>query len=169
MSDITPFEPGPEAEWEANNWHVRAAYQEDAPAVAAAVSDLLVELGGKPACEAELEQTTRAIIDDPDLGLVLVAEYEDEIVGVLGVSWQSAIRIPGRYGLIQELWVAPAWRYRTIGADLILTLCELAPVHDVTRLEVGLPGERFPHQAATESFYLNNGFTPIGLRMRRFC
>jgi hypothetical protein len=30
-----------------------------------------------------------------------------------------------------------------------------------------LPSERYPHLAATESFYVNNGFTTIGLRMRR--
>ena len=35
------------------------------------------------------------------------------------------------------------------------------------RLEVGLPQESFTHLAATERFYRENGFTPLGPRMRR--
>jgi GNAT superfamily N-acetyltransferase len=135
--------------------------------VAAAVSELLVELGGKPAPTTALEETARALIDDDDAGVLLVAAEADQIVGVLGVSWQTAIRIPGRYGLIQELWVHPSWRRKTIGGDLLVALFELAHRHRVSRLEVGLPSENFPHLGATEAFYISNGFTTIGTRMRR--
>ncbi|HTC60285.1 MAG TPA: GNAT family N-acetyltransferase [Solirubrobacteraceae bacterium] len=150
---------------------MRQATHGDVAAVAAAVSELLLELGGKPAPIAALETSTRVLIDDREAGLVLVAESESdgEIVGMLGMSWQNAIRIPGRYGLIQELWVDPVWRYRTIGCDLVEALCVLASRHGIDRIEVGLPGERFPHHAATESFYANNGFSAIGLRMKRLC
>ena len=37
----------------------------------------------------------------------------------------------------------------------------------VPRLEVGLPQESFAQLAATERFYRDNGFTPLGPRMRR--
>jgi GNAT superfamily N-acetyltransferase len=131
------------------------------------VGELLVELGGKPAASEQLEDAAHALIDDPDAGVLLVAEDEGVIVDVLGVSWQLAIRVPGRYGLIQELWVHSSWRGRAIGGELILALVELAPEHGVTRLEVGLPSERFRHLGATEAFYVSNGFTTIGLRMRR--
>jgi GNAT superfamily N-acetyltransferase len=167
VSGTTPIEPGAEEEWEAVSWRVREATHEDVPAVVAGVSELLVELGGNPASTAALEETARAVIDDSDAGVLLVAENEGEIVGVLGVSWQIAIRIPGSYGLIQELWVHPSWRARTIGGDLLLALFEVARERGVARIEVGLPSERFPHLAATETFYMNNGFTTIGLRMRR--
>jgi len=46
-------------------------------------------------------------------------------------------------------------------------LQDLAGKIEIYRLEVGLPSDKFPHLAATEAFYLNNGFTTIGLRMRR--
>jgi GNAT superfamily N-acetyltransferase len=149
------------------SWQVREATHADIPAVARGISELLVELGGKPAATDALEQTVSALIDDAGLGVLLVAECEGEIVGVLGVSWQVAIRIPGRYGLIQELWVKRSWRGRTIGGDLLVALSELARHQQVSRLEVGLPGEGFPHLGATGAFYLNNGFTKIGTRMRR--
>ena len=95
------------------------------------------------------------------------AEERGQLVGVLSVSWQVAIRIPGRYGLIQELWVHPGWRGKTIGGDLLSALFMLASRQEITRLEVGLPSERFSHLPATEAFYVNCGFEAIGLRMRR--
>jgi GNAT superfamily N-acetyltransferase len=167
VSGMTPIEPAVEEQWETNGWNIREAAPADVPAVVAGISELLIELGGEPAASAALEEAALALIDDPDEGVVLVAVQERQIVGVLGVSWQTAIRIPGRYGLIQELWVHPSFRSRTIGGDLLVALFELARRRQVTRLEVGLPGERFPHREATEAFYANNGFTTIGLRMRR--
>jgi GNAT superfamily N-acetyltransferase len=146
---------------------IREATHGDVPAIVAGVSELLVELGGEPAAADALEATARALIDDGSLGVLLVAQDADRIVGVLGVSWQIAIRIPGRYGLIQELWVHPSWRGRTIGGDLLVALFELAHRQRVSRLEVGLPSERFPQLGATEAFYSSNGFTTIGTRMRR--
>ncbi|HEX4838127.1 MAG TPA: GNAT family N-acetyltransferase [Solirubrobacteraceae bacterium] len=148
-------------------WRVRAGARGDVAAVAAAVRELLVELGGTPASAQGLEEAARALVEDGDAGALLVADADGELVGVLGVSWQLAMRIPGRYGLIQELWVHPSWRGRTIGGDLLVALFELARERGVARIEVGLPSERFARLAATEAFYANNGFATIGTRMRR--
>jgi GNAT superfamily N-acetyltransferase len=167
VSGITPVEPGPEAQWEALKCRVRPATHVDVPAIVTGIGELLVELGGKPAATSALEETAHTLIGDSEAGAVLVAENQGDIVGVLGVSWQIAIRIPGRYGLIQELWVHPAWRGMNVGGDLLVALFELARRRQVPRLEVGLPSERFPHLSATEAFYMNNGFTTIGMRMRR--
>lgn len=167
MSELTPIEPDAEEEWEADSWDIREATHEDVPQVAIAIRELLIELGANPTLPAALEVPARALIEDSSLGVLLVAEDRSQIVGVLGVSWQVAIRIPGRYGLIQELWVHPEWRGRTIGGDLLAALFKLARRQQVTRLEVGLPSESFSHLPATEAFYVNCGFKPIGLRMRR--
>ncbi len=148
-------------------WTIRRASAPDASAVAAAVCELLIELGAKPAPTERMEQAARTLVDDPDAGAVLLADAQGEVVGVLGTSWQSAIRVPGRYGLIQELWVRPGWRSRAVGAELLEALCTLARAQGIGRIEVGLPGEGFSHLAATEAFYLNNEFKRNGLRMRR--
>jgi GNAT superfamily N-acetyltransferase len=166
MSPIVPIEPDAEEEWVVT-WEIREATHDDVPAVVAGVRELLVELGGKPLATPVLADTAHALVDDASAGVVLVAEQEGEVVGVIGVSWQIAMRIPGRYGLIQELWVKPECRYMTIGADLIGELAELARKQGVRRIEVGLPSERYPGLSATEAFYVNNGFTQIGMRMRR--
>ena len=150
-------------------WRVREATEEDAPAVAAALAELLVELSGKGPPAAELEEATRELVRDRGMGALLVAEAGDEdgIVGVLAASWQHAIHVPGRYGTIQDLWVHPQWRSRAIGAALVGELCQIARREGASRIEVGLPRESFERIGATEAFYRGNGFEHLGPRMRR--
>lgn len=150
-----------------DGWQVRPARGDDVGAVAAAVGELLLELGGTPTSMAAMKDATRALIEDEQAGALLVAEVDDAIVGVLGASWQLAIHTAGRYGLIQDLWVHPSWRKSGIGRDLVLALFEIARETSVTRIEVGLPGERFPRLGETETFYIRYGFSVVGTRMRR--
>jgi GNAT superfamily N-acetyltransferase len=146
---------------------VRRATVQDVAGVCVAVEELLLELGGTPPSPAALEQATCALLADDSQGVLLVAESEQgEIVGFLGVSWQMAVRVPGRYGLIQELWVHPRWRSREIGAQLLDALAVEARRGGVRRIEVGLPGEHFPSLPATDAFYRANGFEPVGMRMK---
>jgi GNAT superfamily N-acetyltransferase len=142
------------------------ATHDDLPAVAAAASDLLSELGGAPPPALALQETARALLDDPRAGALLVAEAGDAIVGLLGASWQVAIHVPGRYAQIQDLWVHPSWRSRAIGRELLVAIFALAREQGIARVEVGLPRERFQGIRATEAFYLRNGFAPLGVRMR---
>jgi GNAT superfamily N-acetyltransferase len=146
---------------------VRVASTADAPGAAAAVEELLVELGGERPAPAQLEAAARGLIEDPAAGALLVAEARGEIVGLLAASWQHAIHVPGRYGTIQDLWVRQDWRSRALGRELVDALVALAGEQGIARLEVGLPQESFPQLAATERFYLGNGFAPLGPRMRR--
>jgi branched-chain amino acid aminotransferase len=96
-----------------------------------------------------------------------VAEAGTAIVGLIGASWQVAIRVPGSYGLIQELWVHPDWRGCGVGRALIDDLCERARSRGVACVEVGLPGSGYADAAATERFYAENDFSALGRRMRR--
>ena len=177
MSELAPIESGrtpgarsrttPGAEPGAVCWYVRAAGDEDVPAVVEAVSALLLEIGGTPPAAEAMTATARLLLADGGAGVLLVAEAGDELVGVLAASWQSAIHVAGRYALIQDLWVHPAWRSRAIGADLLAALNDLAAGRQITRIEVGLPRASFAGLAATEAFYRAHGFTPLGARMRR--
>ncbi len=85
---------------------------------------------------------------------------------MLAASWQHALHVPGRYGTVQDLWVDPAWRSRAIGRDLLEALFALAREQGIPRIEVGLPQDSFAAIEATRSFYLANGFAPLGPRMR---
>lgn len=168
MSDPSPTVPeAPPRSGPAANALVRAASREDAPAVAAAIEALLVELGGERPSTSELEEAARELAEGRAAGALLVAEAGDAIVGVLAASWQHAIHVPGRYGTIQDLWVDPEWRSRAVGRELIEALAALAGELGIARLEVGLPQESFAQIDATERFYLGNGFGHLGPRMRR--
>lgn len=145
---------------------VRAASLDDVAPVAAAIEQLLVELGGERPARAELEAATRELIEDPRHGALFVAEAGEEIVGVLAASWQHALHVPGRYGTVQDLWVDSAWRSRAIGRDLLEALFALARERGIPRIEVGLPQDSFAAIEATRSFYLANGFAALGPRMR---
>jgi len=145
---------------------VRVATLADTGPVAAAIELLLVELGGERPARAELEAATRELIEDPRSGALLVAETDGEIVGVCAASWQHALHVPGRYGTVQDLWVDPSWRSRAIGRELLEALFALAREQGIPRIEVGLPQDSFAAIEATRSFYLANGFAPLGPRMR---
>jgi GNAT superfamily N-acetyltransferase len=171
-------------------WDVRPARTDDVPAVAAAVADLLVELGGTPPPREALEAETRAHIEDPSLGIVLVAATEagpaearshfpvnspenceliegGELIGVLTASWARAIQVAGRLLTIEVLWTRRELRDRGVGAALVEALAVAAAAEGAGRVEVGLPRESFPALRATERFYLANGFERLGPRMRR--
>jgi GNAT superfamily N-acetyltransferase len=146
---------------------IRAASVGDTAAVAAAVEQLLVELGGRRPPRAEVEAEIEAVLEDPGVGALLVAVAGAEIVGVLSASWQRALHVPGRYATIQDLWVHPDWRSRRVGAALVDELVALCGEQGVARIEVGLPRETFDAIRATEAFYIGNGFEQLGPRMRR--
>jgi GNAT superfamily N-acetyltransferase len=165
MSEATS--PRPASSPPRQSWSVRSAGPGDIAGIASAVGELLIELGASPPPSEAMQDATRTIVEHPDAGALLLAEVDREIIGMLGASWQNAVRVPGPYGLIQELWVHPRWRSQAIGAALLEALFERARGLGVTRVEVGLPGEGFSHLAATEAFYLNNAFTRNGVRMRR--
>jgi GNAT superfamily N-acetyltransferase len=148
------------------SWLVRRASRKDVSGVVVAVQELLLELGGSPPATPALEEVVRELVGDRDAGAVLVARAGERVVGMLAASWQLALHVPGHYALIQDLWVDAAWRSRSIGADLLTALVELARERKVTRIEVGLPRESFRRIKATEGFYLDNDFMPIGSRMR---
>ncbi|MCW2992976.1 MAG: Branched-chain-amino-acid transaminase, partial [Conexibacter sp.] len=110
----------------------------------------------------------RAVIADPELGSVLVADDGGRLVGVLAASWPAAIHAGGAYGLIQDLWVAPARRGDGLGAELVEAYMSLAEARPgVARVEVGIPRDGFPALRATRRFYQRSGFETVGARMRR--
>jgi GNAT superfamily N-acetyltransferase len=155
----------------ATDTRVRAATHEDLPAIVAAVGDLLIELGSRPPRSSEMLQTAQALLEEPRCGALLLAEADAEngvaVVGVLSASYQLALHVPGRYALIQDLWVHSSRRGRSVGRALLAALFELARGQGMARVEVGLPRESFEGIRATEGFYVHNGFEHLGARMRR--
>ena len=151
-----------------SGWDVRRARPSDSAAVATGVAALLCELGATPPSHTAIEDEARAHIDDPTLGIVVIAVGDGgELVGVLTASWARAIQVPGRMLTIEVLWTRREWRGRAVGAGLVDALAEAAVDAGAARVEVGLPRESFEAIRATERFYLANGFERLGPRMRK--
>jgi GNAT superfamily N-acetyltransferase len=168
MSGSASLTPDPRArEQDQRAWRVRDAEYADIGGVAAAVAELLKELGATPPPQAAMQDIAEAVVENPGSGVLLIAEAQDRLIGLLSASWQIAMHVPGSYGLIQDLWVARAWRGQAVGASLVRALEDRARAHGVARLEVGLPKESFPGLEATSGFYSARGFEPLGPRMRR--
>jgi GNAT superfamily N-acetyltransferase len=138
----------------------------DVEAIVRVVGELLSELGGTPPDPSGMREATRTLLEDPDAGMVLIAHANETLIAVLAASWQTAIHVPGRYGLIQDLWVDRSWRRRAVGGALLAELSRLARERGIWRIEVGLPSERFQQLDQTQAFYADNGFEALGPRMR---
>jgi GNAT superfamily N-acetyltransferase len=147
--------------------NVGRAVHADISGVVVAAQELLLELGATPPPAHALEQTVRELLDNDSAGAVLVARTDRDVIGLLGASWQVAIHVPGQYATIQDLWVHPAWRSRSVGRELIAALVDVCRAREVVQIDVGLPRDTFRALGATEAFYLENGFAPLGPRMRR--
>lgn len=84
---------------------------------------------------------------------MIVAEQDDELVGVCTLTFQPSIRTLGNYATIQEMYVAPMVRSaKTIAADSGCPMVELSTPPNGERAEI---------------FYRNVGFTQVVVRMRR--
>jgi GNAT superfamily N-acetyltransferase len=164
---VTPHPLHADVDGRAVSWNVGRAGRADTSGVVVAAQELLLELGATPPPGHALEQTVHELLDEDSAGAVLVARTDCDVIGMLGASWQVAIHVPGQYATIQDLWVHPAWRSRSVGRELVAALIDVCRARGITRIEVGLPRDSFRSLGATEAFYLDNGFTPLGPRMRR--
>jgi ribosomal protein S18 acetylase RimI-like enzyme len=79
------------------------------------------------------------LLDHPEYGAVHVAAIDGDIVGYIVGSLGLSIEAGGRFLLIDELYVTPAWRGRGLARDLLASLLPYAHVHGcrVVELEVG--------------------------------
>jgi GNAT superfamily N-acetyltransferase len=75
-----------------------------------------------------------------------------------------SISAGGVYGVINELYVMPAWRSEGVGRLLVSQVVALAEERQWRRIEVTTPGDDF---SRTLHFYEKEGFYRIGPRYCR--
>jgi GNAT superfamily N-acetyltransferase len=102
----------------------------------------------------------RRIIENPDLGVILVAEDIEKILGVITLSYPVAIRCSGPYARIEEYIVDEANRGRGIGGMLLDAAIKEARKMNCFDLQVNNPSE------LGRPLYLNRGFEDGGEYMR---
>ncbi|MCC5637007.1 GNAT family N-acetyltransferase [Nostoc sp. CHAB 5844] len=153
-------------------YQIRPAQLTDVSALVLSISSLIAELRGVSEIQLPTESTEvcQRIIQGHSSGAIFIAHLEQEdhsILGLITLTVQEAIHVGGTYGLIQELWVHPAYRNQTIGENLIRSVEMYCRQQGLSQIEVGLPNFSFHNFSSTHHFYQKSGFLDSGSRMRK--
>jgi GNAT superfamily N-acetyltransferase len=121
------------------------------------------------------EEIEHNILPDNDLeilisdfinkGCIKIAVSNNEIIGFICIIESSAIYAGGKFGVINELYVKPQLRSKGIGKKLLLYADQLKEMKGWSRLELSTPEES--KWKRTLNFYLKEGFTITGVRMKK--
>lgn len=86
-------------------------------------------------------ETFRSVIKNSELGSVFVADEEGTILGLITLSFPTAIRCAGIYAGVEEFIVDKKGRGKGIGGRLIKTAIEEARSRGCHELQVNRPSE----------------------------
>ncbi|WP_207553682.1 GNAT family N-acetyltransferase, partial [Teichococcus deserti] len=145
---------------------LRRAIPADAESVGALVDALLMELAGIPSRrDARVEAAARLLALSDCVFGVLAVDDDGQDIGVIMLTESASIYAGGAFGVITELYVAPAHRSSGLAQRLLMEAESIGRARAWPLLEVGAP--RQPQWARSLSFYLRHGFTEIGPRLKR--
>ena len=98
----------------------------------------------------------RKIVENQDLGVILVADEDGEIAGVTTLSFPTAIRCEGLYSCIEENIVDEKFRGKGVGSMLLKAAIAEAKAKGCKELQVNNPSTMgYP-------LYLRNGLEDKG-------
>ncbi|MBW1985125.1 MAG: GNAT family N-acetyltransferase [Deltaproteobacteria bacterium] len=100
--------------------------------------------------------TFRSIIKNSEFGSVFVADEDENILGVITLSYPTAIRCGGKYSCIEEFIVDEKGRGKGIGGQLIKNAIEEARSRGCYEIQVNRPSESgYP-------VYMSHGWKDLG-------
>ncbi|MCG3121004.1 MAG: hypothetical protein ALAOOOJD_03938 [bacterium] len=140
---------------------------QDAPLVFDWVGRLLNELGeeGDELGTLAEDKVLQAWREMADRFHVFVAKNAaGEICGILTLAEVFAIYANGNYGIINEMYVAPAQRSAGLGAKLVAAAIKFGRQQGWTRIEVTAP--EAARWERTRRFYEKQGFVFTGPKMK---
>ena len=144
---------------------IEQATPEDATAVSILIKALLEEIITKTGAahfNIDLEQMTERCRRFLEAGsyIVFKAILAGELAGVIALTEGHALYTEGAFGIITELYVAPAFRSRGVGEQLLHTAEGYGRERGWKRLEVTTPP--LPEFERTIRFYEEQGFAVTG-------
>lgn len=101
-----------------------------------------------------LQRATRGLIEDHELGRILTARLDGELVGVAVLSFLWTLEHGGPAVWLDEVYVEPAWRGRGIGRQLVEAATQVARDSGCIALDLEVDAG---HEAA-ERLYVRMGF-----------
>jgi GNAT superfamily N-acetyltransferase len=125
------------------------------------LSELFPEIGYKR--DACIEAAETLLKDGSSVWSFLASTHDERDVGVVTLNECAAIYAGGRFGEVSELYVAPEYRSKGVGAQLIEAAAAFGRDRGWPEIEVGAP--KLPAGQRTINFYLRHGFEEIGPRL----
>ena len=147
-----------------SNISIERISESDLPIVKSMLEELYLELGEEK--ESITYLTTQLIADLLSEGKtsILKATLDREIIGILTLTESQAIYSGGKFGSIDEMYVKPGFRSRSVGELLVKTASEIGKAKGWNRIDVTGPTDENPQ---TVNFYKRNGFVFTGPKLKR--
>lgn len=134
---------------------ITLATASDIPALCDLLSLLFSqEADFQPDYEAQCRGLTQ-ILNNPDVGLILVARQKNQIVGMVNLLFTVSTALGQRVALLEDLVIAPTQRGNGIGSQLLKQAIEIAKLHDCHRITLltDMANE------SAQRFYQKHGFS----------
>lgn len=139
---------------------IRKATIEDEKHILKLIQQLLITSGEVPEDWEDKGGTIRRVIENPDIGSILIAEEDGEIAGLTTLSYPFAIRCNGWYSCIEENIVSEQFRGKGVGGKLLRAAIAEAESKGCDEIQVNNPSEMgYP-------LYLRNGFKDLGKHLK---
>jgi ribosomal protein S18 acetylase RimI-like enzyme len=94
------------------------------------------------------------ILSNPDVGLILVARKNEQIVGMVNLLFTFSTALGERVALLEDLIVLPNHRNNSIGSELLEKAFEAARLHDCHRITLLTDSAN----ESAQRFYQKHGF-----------
>ena len=133
---------------------IRSVRLDDSSSVACLMSQL-----GYPTSADEMKHRLEGILSDPNY-LTLVAEYQKEAVGIIGVGIYRYYEKNGTYGRLLALVVDEKRKGQGIGSTLVVAAERWLKEHGVSSIIVNSGKQR----SEAHRFYERLGYEETGLR-----
>jgi GNAT superfamily N-acetyltransferase len=112
------------------------------------------EVEFKPDAEAQ-ERGLRAIVTNPDVGIILVARHNEKVIGMVNMLFTVSTALGGRVALLEDMVVLPSQRGSGIGSRLLNAAISTAREHHCQRMTLLTDNDN----ATAHGFYERHGFT----------
>jgi GNAT superfamily N-acetyltransferase len=112
------------------------------------------EIEFKPDADAQ-ERGLRAIVSHPDVGVILVARHNKQLIGMVNILFTISTALGGRVALLEDMVVLPSQRGSGVGAQLLNAAISTAQEHHCQRITLLTDNDN----ATAHGFYERHGFT----------
>ena len=132
---------------------------EDIPALCGLLSVLFAQ-------EAEFQPDTvaqqrglTAILNNPEVGEILVARHDGQIVGMVNLLYTVSTALGARVALLEDMVIAPSMRGSGLGSQLLAAAIEHAKQRGCLRITLLTDADN----DAAHAFYQKQGFAPSSM------